>query len=60
MDTTIESAEASARRAADQFGPPQTVYRNETTGGWWHTHSLALRLRTAELAVTVLPRRYFE
>lgn len=58
-DLSLASATAYAETAADQYGLPQTVYRNETSGGWWHTNALANLLRTAQLHVTVLPERYF-
>ncbi|MGT2457708.1 hypothetical protein ACU4GI_32930 [Cupriavidus basilensis] len=58
-DTSRDHAEHCATRAADTHGLPQTVFRDKDSCGWWHTNSLAGRLDRAELAVTMLPARYF-
>lgn len=48
-----------AESMADKFCLPQTIFRNDDTGGWWHTNSLASVLQSSEVYVTVLPERYF-
>lgn len=58
-DCKLSEAIDYATRAADTSGLPQTVYRNETSGGWWHTNFAAPLLDRAELSVTMLPARYF-
>lgn len=58
-DTTMRQAQDAPERAADRHGLPQTVYRDQDSGGWWHTNALAPRLTRAEVAFTALPTRYF-
>lgn len=58
-DTSLASATVHAETMADDTGLPQTVYRNENSGGWWHTNSLADLLRNADVFMTALPKRYF-
>lgn len=58
-DTGLATALASAAVCADRTELPQTVYRNETSGGWWHTNALAPVLARSELSQTVLPGTYF-
>ena len=35
---TLAEAIEAAKRAADNFGLPQTVLRNADTCGWWHSN----------------------
>lgn len=58
-ETTLMSAINHATRAADKFMLPQTVYRNAESAGWGHTNPLSRLLEKAELALTVLPERFF-
>lgn len=55
----LEAAIGQAQRAADVTGLPQTVYRNAETCGWANTNALANVLARSEVAVTILPTRYF-
>jgi hypothetical protein len=59
LDTKLPEAIARAQHYADMTSIPQTVYRNEESAGWWHTHSFANLLKSAELHVTFLPYYYF-
>lgn len=58
---TQEQAVGMAKRAANQHGLPQTVFRTEDTAGWSHTNpfSRVLGQCTTEVFVTALPGRYF-
>lgn len=60
-DICLDEAVRLAHVASDETGLPQTVYRDDSSGGWSHTNALANRLgsRKAELMMTVLPARYF-
>lgn len=58
-DTNVTEALAAASRFSNACGLPQTVYKDESSGGWWHTNSLADRLRRAEVIQTVLPENFF-
>ena len=59
METSVHEAISHAEGIANSSMLPQTVYRNEDSGGWWHTNALAPLLAKAELNVTILPVRYF-
>lgn len=59
METTKLEAEQAASRMANMSGLPQTVYRNENSGGWWHINSLAPILGRADVYITVLPINFF-
>ncbi|GEM_PF-5119841 len=58
-DTSLDQAVDHALRCSTAHGLPQTVFRDRDSCGWWHTHSLAIRLNLAEQALTVLPANYF-
>ena len=52
-------AVAHAAQVANDYGLPQTVYRNSDTSGWSHTNALANLLSSASVFVTTLPKNYF-
>ena len=58
---SVDTAVSIAERSANASELPQTVYRTQDTGGWTNTNALASSLgkRETELAVTILPKRYF-
>lgn len=58
-DVCRNSAFQRAERATLKFGIPQTVYRNNDSGGWSHTNPMAKFLVSAEKFVTILPANYF-
>jgi hypothetical protein len=58
-DFPQESAVARAASVASESAIPQTVYSNQTSGGWWHTNFLANLLRDSTVFVTMLPINYF-
>lgn len=58
-ETKVGEAIVCAEQAANESMLPQTVFRDAESGGWWHTHAMALRLAKAECIRTVLPVRYF-
>jgi len=60
LDTSLLAAKLHARRKADEFMLPQTIFRNSDTAGWWHTNSFASVLAKAEVFATILPARYFQ
>lgn len=60
LDTSLLVAKLHAKRSADEFCLPQTIFRTAESGGWWHTNSLARVLDKAEVFATILPARYFQ
>lgn len=58
-DTRLHEAMAAADRFSTQGSMPQTVYRDDESGGWWHIHAFAQRLNKAEVHTTFLPANYF-
>lgn len=60
LDTSLLVAKLHAKRSADEFCLPQTIFRTSDSAGWWHTNSLARVLEKAELFATILPARYFQ
>jgi hypothetical protein len=60
LDTGLLAAKLHAKRKADEFMLPQTIFRTPDTAGWWHTNPFASVLTKAEVFATILPARYFQ
>lgn len=59
---SLSEAARLALQATDTYGLPQTLFRTQQTCGWTHTNTFAtvLNKTQTELAVTILPARFFE
>lgn len=59
LDTRLPEGIHWAVHHSFESGLPQTVYRDASSGGWWTMQALSPALGKAQVALTVLPPRWW-